>query len=124
MPLVDIDLVKKHLRVDFDDDDMEIAAYQAAAENIVAETLDRSVFVSPEVAPTDDDGTAIELPAAVTAAILLMTGHLYKNRESVGEAQVELPMTIKYLLAPYRIWRTFDECADVVSVPIVVEEIV
>lgn len=120
MPLVDIDLVKKHLRVDFDDDDTEIAAYQAAAENVITQTLDRAVYVG--TAPTSDDGTAIELPAAVTAAVLLMTGHLYKNRESVGEAQAELPMTIKYLLAPYRIWRTFDECADVVTVPVVVEE--
>jgi uncharacterized phage protein (predicted DNA packaging) len=118
MPLVDIDLVKKHLRVDFDDDDTEIAAYQAAAESIITETLDRAVFVG--TAPEDADGTALELPAPVTAAILLMTGHLYKNRESVGEAQSEIPMTVKYLLAPYRVWRTFDECADVVSVPIVV----
>ncbi len=41
-------------------------------------------------------------PAAVRAAILLHVGHLYANREAVGEAQTELPLAFNALVAPSR----------------------
>lgn len=45
---------------------------------------------------------AAEVPAAIKTAILLMVGHLYANREAVGEAKVELPLGVHALVAPYR----------------------
>jgi hypothetical protein len=43
-------------------------------------------------------------PAGVKAAILLMLGNLYENRESVANAQsYERPQSATYLLTPHRI---------------------
>lgn len=42
-------------------------------------------------------------PGAIKAAILLMVGHLYTNREAVSEGSFEaLPLAVDALLAPYR----------------------
>jgi uncharacterized phiE125 gp8 family phage protein len=45
------------------------------------------------------------LPASIKAAILLMLGHYYENREDVvvGKTVVELPMGSKHLLNPWRL---------------------
>lgn len=45
------------------------------------------------------------LPGSIKAAILLMLGHYYENREDVivGTSAVELPMGSKYLLNPFRL---------------------
>lgn len=44
------------------------------------------------------------IPAAIKQAILLLIGHYYENREGVviGKTATEIPMTIKWLLDPYR----------------------
>ncbi|QKC99184.1 head-tail connector protein [Mesorhizobium sp. NZP2298] len=113
MSLLDIDLVKKHLRLDFLDDDDTIAAYQAAAETIVTEYVDREVYAEGGE-PSGDDGTAIEVTPAITAAVLLLVGDLYENREADPESKGDavLPRAVRALLAPYRVWRTIDvECA-------------
>lgn len=50
----------------------------------------------------DDDS----IPAPVKAAILLIAGHLYENRQIVSTMQTyEVPMTASYLLDPYRIMK-------------------
>ena len=48
-----------------------------------------------------------ELPGDVRAALLLIIGHLYANRESVvlGTISSELPMGVSMLLEPYKIHR-------------------
>lgn len=48
-----------------------------------------------------------ECPADVSAAALLIIGHLYEHRESVvvGTISSELPMGVEMLLAPYVIHR-------------------
>lgn len=48
------------------------------------------------------------LPAPIRAALLLMVGDLYQNRETVTEgavAQIPMSTTVARLLAPYRVWR-------------------
>lgn len=43
------------------------------------------------------------VPAAIKAAILLLVGHWYKNREAVSDnGPAELPLAVDALLAPYR----------------------
>ena len=97
MALVTLTLAKKHLRVFHDDDDTEIEAYLAAAETIVEEYVDRAVYGS--VTP------------AITAAILLLLGDLYENREADPESKGDavLPRAVRALLAPYRVWRVLSE---------------
>ena len=114
MPLLELALVKQHLRLDFEDDDPIVAIYQGAAERAVVEYLDRPVYKTeaalPIVGEEGYDETAILLNDAISAAILLVAGHLYAQRESVVETRLEeLPMGVRYLLAPWRVWRTFQE---------------
>ncbi len=107
MAIIDFDLIKRHLRVFHSDDDVSIAAYQAAAEEIIAEYVDRIIFEDGGSAPSGDDGTAMETTPAVTAAVLLLVADMYEKRESdtwEGD-QATLPKTVRALLAPYRVWR-------------------
>lgn len=106
MALIDISLVKKHLRIYHSDEDTEIAVYQAAAEVIITEYIDREVVASGT--PATADGIVITPP--ITAAILLMVGDLFENREPDNETgNAVLPRAVRALLAPYRVWRTFVE---------------
>lgn len=113
MALVTLTLAKKHLRVLHDDDDSEIEAYLAAAEDVVTKYIDRAVYAPaddspPGAPPSGDDGTAIEISPSITAAILLLLGDLYENREvdSQDTSSAMLPRAVRALLAPYRVWRT------------------
>jgi uncharacterized phiE125 gp8 family phage protein len=48
-------------------------------------------------------GAATTVPAPIKAAIMLLAGHWYANREAVGQSSLaELPMAVNALLAPYR----------------------
>ncbi len=52
-------------------------------------------------ANTDDDQSTV--PAALKAAILMLVGHWYHNREAVVSSSVsELPLAVASLIAPYR----------------------
>ncbi|MCR5874369.1 head-tail connector protein [Phenylobacterium sp. J426] len=59
-------------------------------------------------ADPDADELQAAVPAPIAAAVLLMTGDLYANRETgvVGTvaADVQMSTTVEALLAPYRIW--------------------
>lgn len=48
------------------------------------------------------------LPAPIRAALLLMVGDLYHNRETTridGATPVQMSLTVERLLAPFRVWR-------------------
>lgn len=110
MPLVSLEVVKRHLRVLHDDDDAQIELYAAAAESIVVEYVDRSVLAVGVTLPTDD-ALAMNITPAISAAILLLVGDLYENREADPDAtgNAVLPKAVRALLAPWRVWRTLDE---------------
>ena len=91
---------KKHLLVDnsFKDDDEYILALIDVAEDAVSvnlcEKLD-SITVGGELTP------------AVKAAILLLVGNLYANREPVAYTSVnKVPYTFEYLLSLYKNYST------------------
>ena len=49
-------------------------------------------------------GAATTVPPALKAAVLLLVGHLYRNREATtAEALAALPMGVDALIAPFRI---------------------
>lgn len=114
MALLDLVLVKGHLRVFHDDEDAQIGQYQAAAESIITEYLDRPVLPVGTTLPGEEDegydATAIIVTSAIISAILLLIGDLYEVREPdpklTGDAV--LPRSIRALLAPWRVWRTID----------------
>lgn len=49
---------------------------------------------------------AANVPGPIKAAILLMLGTLYQNRETVviGQTVIQLPWAAEALLGPYRVW--------------------
>ncbi|GHC61589.1 head-tail connector protein [Limoniibacter endophyticus] len=108
MALVDLDLLKRHLRVFHDDEDVELGLYLAASEAIVTEYIDREV-VATGATPTLPDGIVIAPP--ITAAILLVAADLYEVREPDPKATGDavLPRHVRALLAPYRVWRQHTE---------------
>ena len=105
MPIVDLETVKKHIRVFHSDEDAEIEIYRDAAESIITEYLDREVVAIGET-PTAADGIAAS--PAIVSAILLVAGDLYEVREPDPKAAGDavLPRAVRMLLAPWRIWRT------------------
>lgn len=115
MALLDIAVVRRHLRIMHEDEDEEIAVYQVAAESIVISYLDREVVAVDVSLPiegeVDHDPCTIHVTPAITAAILLLVGDLYENREADAESKGDavLPRAVRSLLAPWRIWRTMEE---------------
>lgn len=52
--------------------------------------------------------TPVALPYSIKVGILLLTAHLYKNREStVEQALAEMPMGVRFFLGPKKIRRGF-----------------
>lgn len=95
-----LERAKQHLRVVTDDEDGLISAYITAAREY-AEKYQNRVFVSDE--PDADIETPGELEKA---AMLLIIGHLYENRETVvaGSTVAEVPLGAKSLLTFNRRW--------------------
>jgi hypothetical protein len=94
MSLVPLATFKQHIKVEDDETD----------EGAVAAHLCRPL-IAADATPAADTYELPLLPA-VTAAILIMAGHLYANRETVvtGTISTELPMSVQFLLAPHRVW--------------------
>ena len=87
---------KKHLLVDnsFKDDDEYILALIDVAEDAVA------INLNVQLASITVGG---ELPPAVKAAILLLVGNLYANREHVAYTSInKVPYTFDYLISLYK----------------------
>ena len=90
MPITSLTLVKAHLRVTGTDDDSLITAYCDAAEAAAEHYCNRS-FGSP-------------LPPAVQAAVFLMVGDMYENREQQQERSLSVNATCENLLNTFKDW--------------------
>lgn len=98
MTVLTLPEVKAHLRVDHDAEDVLISGMIDAAEDYVSRYLERPLPWE------DEDGRPVPVPASVKAAILLIVGDLYANREGrfVGTTQTDNP-AVQMLLGPYRL---------------------
>lgn len=97
MTIIGVEEAKVHLRLDPEpdsDQDPYIEDLIAAAEDYAAQ------FMGREELPWDSSGA----PASVRAAILLIIGDLYENREGamVGVSRVDNP-AVERLLHFYRV---------------------
>lgn len=101
--LLDLATVKLHLRVDDAAEDALIGVYATAAEEFAMQFLGRTIYADATAQGADTEGIVIN--PAVQAALLLIAGHLYANREDVvaGVSVAQLPNGAQYLLQPYRI---------------------
>ena len=96
LELLPIDMIKKHLRVDHAGEDDLIELYAESALAWALWFCDNPKLV--EVA---------DFPASFKAALLLLIGHSYANREAIvtGTIATELPMAVDSLLWASRDWR-------------------
>ncbi|WP_313489172.1 head-tail connector protein [Stutzerimonas nitrititolerans] len=109
MPVIDMSIAREHLR-DPEDDEAYLVALLSAAEDRAAHYLNRRFFGDVhEMEAAVANGTAGDRPIiinpSITAACLLILGHLYANREDVvtGTIATDLPMGSQALLTPYRV---------------------
>ena len=98
--MIDLALVKSHLRVDGVDEDALIQAYtDAAISAFEAWTNRKLVTVLPETVENH-----LLITKSIEQGALLLIGHWYANRESVavGVSVAEMPMATKSLWLPHR----------------------
>lgn len=109
--LVTIEEARAHCRADSDDDTM-LEVYGAAAEESAQNFLNRRVYKDAgTLAQAVRDNVAGDDPMVVTpvikAAVLLILGHLYRNREEVvignSAGAAQLPMGATAILWPHRV---------------------
>ena len=100
--LLDLATVKLHLRVDDSAEDALIGLYVTAAEESAMQFLGRTIYATELAQGLDTAGIVIN--PAIQAALLLIVGHLYANREDVlaGVSVAQLPNGSQYLMQPYR----------------------
>lgn len=71
-----------------------------------AVTITYTAGYAPLGSPTDEAAYQLAIPKSVKAAIKLLIGHWFENREAVVLANMQvlqLPMAVRALLAPYEI---------------------
>ncbi|HCU2333904.1 TPA: phage gp6-like head-tail connector protein [Klebsiella aerogenes] len=106
--MLDIGIVKEHCRVDsdFTGDDALLNLYTGAAARYVEAWTRRKLYESEESPGYSEDEDSILPGDDVKAAMLLLIGHWYANREtvSVGQTVAEVPFAVEALLQPYRIY--------------------
>lgn len=104
--MLELDIIKQHVRLepDFIDDDELLDTFSNAAVEAVESKTGRTLYATAAAIPDGGDEHALVLNDGITAAMLLLIGHLYENREAVtvGEAAAELPLGVDALLIPYR----------------------
>jgi len=97
MTVLTLDEIKAHLRLDGNAEDAQLTLLSSAAEDYAAHYLGRSL---PWL---DESGAAVAVPASIKAALLLIVGDLYENREGavVGASRTDNP-TVNRLMQFHR----------------------
>lgn len=99
--------IKAHLKVDGDDEDTLIAAYASASVDYVERFCD-GALVESLTPPVEGEMPPREIlfTSGIWAAMLLLIGHWYANREAVnvGNITSELPLGVDALLMQHRRW--------------------
>ena len=92
---ISVEDIKKHLNIDYEEDDTYLAELIEAAEDAV-----QTFIQQPLEGLVDEDG---KIPASLRHAIRLMVGGFYANRESAAFAAAhEIPYNIHFLMIQYR----------------------
>lgn len=94
---ITLEEIKKHLQIDtgYTEEDDYLLMLGDVSEQAVSQHINRDLSTF-----TKYNG---KVPAPIKHAILLMTGHLYNNREIniIGSIVTKIPLSFEYLLSPY-----------------------
>lgn len=103
LPVIELSIVKAHLRVDHDGEDALIQGYTDAALSAFETWTNRKLIADDEVLP-DPVCNALIISKAIRQGALLLIGTWYNSRESVvvGANAIELPMATNALWQPHR----------------------
>ncbi|MEX9802267.1 head-tail connector protein [Proteus terrae] len=107
--MLSLELVKQHCNIDpdFTDDDKLLALYTNSAVKFV-ENYTRRTLYEKEASEGEyqEDADHLLLTDDVSAAMLLLIGQWYENREGVisGRSFSTQPFAVEALLQPYRIY--------------------
>ena len=92
---IDADDIKKHLNIDYDEDDGYLTQLVEAAESAIER------FIQQPLEQLEDENG--DIPAALKHAVRLMVGGFYANREPVAFATAtEIPFGLMFLIMQYR----------------------
>lgn len=102
--LVTLEQAKAHLRIDTADEDADLTLKIHAASSAVMNYLKSAIIFEPAIV----DGILVYTTVVrfeIQAAVLLMVGYLYKDRDSDPDREYEpgmLPRPVTALLYPLR----------------------
>ncbi|HGH5394192.1 TPA: head-tail connector protein [Raoultella planticola] len=97
--------IKTHLRVDDSNEDTLIDAYASAAVDYVEKYCDGTLVETlTPVEEGDEPPREILFTSGIWAAMLLLIGHWYTNREAVAQNLTEVPLAVEALLIRHRRW--------------------
>lgn len=92
---ITLEEIKKHLNIDFNDDDAYLADIVAVAQMSVEKAINSSL-----AAYEAEDGA---LNPMLKHAIKILAGNFYANREPVSFATPNvIPYTLSYLIRPFK----------------------
>ena len=103
LPVLELPIVKAHLRVDHDGEDALIQGYTDAALSAFETWTNRKLIGADDALP-DPVGNALVISKSIRQGALLLIGTWYNSRESVvvGVSAIELPMATNALWQPHR----------------------
>lgn len=98
--MIDLAVVKAHLRVEHADEDAKIQGYIDAALSTFETWTNRKL----ETVMPDPVGNSILMSKSIEQGALLIIGHWYANVEGVvvGTITAELPLSTRALWQPHR----------------------
>ena len=89
--MLTLEEVKRHCRIDHNDEDALLLAL-----------IDTAIAACADYLNMDAADLVVAVPAPVKSAALLLVGALYENRESMGERPFHKNPAFEALLNPYR----------------------
>lgn len=110
--MLDLPTLKEHCRIEPGStaEDAALTVYAGAAKRFVENATGRELYETAEEIPLDSEGepevTGLVVDDAIRAAMLLLAGHWYANREAVvvGSINSALAYAVDSLIQPYRMY--------------------
>jgi len=98
--IANLDAIKEHIHVDFDDDNDEIERLLLGAQDYIESLL------GYEIEKRFDVSQGEEIPPALIVAVCQLVAYWYENREAVTSDGISynLPMTVRDIIREYRDW--------------------